>query len=53
MLGFDWKTGRADAKRRDLLEAVEEENFERFVRFSTYIKGNVFDLVIANCSDKV
>jgi hypothetical protein len=58
----DWKNGRADAKGeccleewesrcqgRVLLEAVEEEKFEQFVRFSTNIKGNVLDLVITNC----
>jgi hypothetical protein len=53
MPDIDWATGRTDAKGRDLLEAVEEQNMEQLVRFSTHSKGNTLDLVITNCPERV
>ncbi len=51
--GIHWETGTSDAKGRLLLETVEEEGMEQMVNFSTHIKGNVLDLLITNCPDRI
>jgi hypothetical protein len=50
---IDWKEGRAGAKGRQLLETALEENLDQMVSFPTHRKGNMLDLIITNCPEKV
>ena len=50
---IDWSSGRADTKGRRLLDTIEEEGLAQLVDFTTHDKGNMLDLVITNCADKV
>ncbi len=40
-------------KGRELLETIIEEGLQQLVSFPTHIKGNMLDLVITNCADRV
>jgi hypothetical protein len=53
MPGIDWTKERADAKGRELLETVMEEGLQQMVSFPTHIKGNILDLLITNCPERV
>jgi hypothetical protein len=53
MPGIDWREERADGKGRELLETIIEEGLQQLVSFPTHIKGNMLDLVITNCADRV
>lgn len=50
---IDWLDGKADSKGRELLETCTEEGLQQLVSFPTHTKGNVLDLVITNCQEKV
>ena len=50
---IDWDEERSDAKGRELLETVIEEGLQQLVGFPTHTKGNILDLVITNCPDRV
>jgi hypothetical protein len=43
----------ADARGRELLKAAQEENFSQLVSFPTHTKGNVLDLVLTNCPERI
>jgi hypothetical protein len=51
--GVDWRKGESAAKWRGLLDTITEENMEQLVSFSTHVKGNVLDLVVTNCPERV
>jgi hypothetical protein len=51
--GIVWREEQADAKGRELLETIIEEGLQQLVSFPTHIKGNMLDLVITNCADRV
>jgi len=53
MPGINWIEERADAKGRELMETVLEEGLQQLVSFPTHTKGNILDLVITNCQDKI
>jgi hypothetical protein len=53
MPGIDWLEGRSDTKGKELLKTTIEEGLYQFVNFPTHIKGNVLDLVITNCHEKI
>ena len=50
---IDWKAGTAGARGRRLLDVVEEEGLAQLVSFPTHDKGNILDLVITNCGEKI
>jgi hypothetical protein len=52
--GVDWERGHArEAKGRELLETAVEEGLDQLVTFPTHTKGNILDLLLTNCSDKI
>ncbi len=51
--GTDWENEQSDAKGRELLDTVMEEGFEQLVPFPTHTKGNILDLLISNCPEKI
>jgi hypothetical protein len=51
--GIDWEMETADARGRELLKAAQEENFSQLVSFPTHTKGNVLDLVLTNCPERI
>ncbi len=53
MPDIDWREERAGARGRPLLETVLEEDLQQMVSFPTHTKGNILDLVIINCPEKV
>ena len=53
MPGIDWTNFTADVRGKRLVEVVEEEGLEQLVDFATHTKGNMLDLIITNCGDKI
>jgi hypothetical protein len=51
--GTDWANERSDLKGRELMDTVQEEGFEQLVSFPTHTKGNILDLVLSNCPEKI
>jgi hypothetical protein len=51
--GVGWRKGESAAKWRGLLDTITEENMKQLVGFSTHVKGNVLDLVVTNCPERV
>ena len=41
------------AKARQLVETVEKEGLQQMVSFPTHVKGNILDLVLTNCLEKI
>jgi Reverse transcriptase (RNA-dependent DNA polymerase)/Endonuclease-reverse transcriptase len=50
---IDWATNRAGPNGKILLNTMNEQNYEQLVEFSTHEKGNVLDLVVTNCADRI
>ena len=50
---INWLDGTSAARGRRILETTVEEDLAQLVDFPTHIKGNILDLVITNCLDKV
>ena len=50
---INWLDGTSAARGRRILETTVEEDLAQLVDFPTHIKGNILDLVITNCPDKV
>ncbi len=54
LLGVEWEVNRTNnVKGREILDAVMEEGLVQLVNFPTHKKGNVLDLVLTNCSDRI
>jgi hypothetical protein len=53
MPDIDWREGRAGNRGKLLLETTQKGDLQQMVSFPTHIKGNILDLVITNCPDKV
>ncbi len=53
MPGIEWTLERADARGRELLESIREKGLQQMVSFPTHIKGNILDLLITNCPERV
>jgi Endonuclease-reverse transcriptase len=51
--GINWATGTADGQGRRLLDVLEAGSMTQLVDFPTHRKGNVLDLVITNCNEKI
>ena len=51
--GINWTAGTSDQRGRGLLEAVLEEGVDQLVEFPTHIKGNILDLILTNCPQKI
>ena len=50
---INWIDGSSTTRGRRVLETILEEDLSQLVDFPTHIKGNILDLVITNCPDKV
>ena len=50
---INWSEMKSGARGRLVLEAANEENLEQMVHFPTHSKGNVLDLLITNCPEKI
>lgn len=53
MPGVDWERGRGEGAARGLVDVIQQEGLQQLVRFPTHTKGNILDLVITNCADKI
>ncbi len=53
MPAINWETMEADSKGRSLANTIEEEGLTQVVDFSTHTKGNILDLIITNCPEKI
>jgi hypothetical protein len=53
MPGIDWLEERADTRGRELLDTIITEGLQQLVSFVTHTKGNILDLVIINCPERV
>jgi hypothetical protein len=54
LLGVEWEVNRTNnVKGREILDVVMEEGLVQLVNFPTHTKGNVLDLVLTNCSDRI
>jgi hypothetical protein len=52
--GIDWEREQAkDARARTFLSTVMEEGLDQLITFPTHVKGNILDLLLTNCSDKI
>ena len=50
---IDWINNEAPPRYRPLYELLCEKGFEQLEDFPTHNKGNILDLVLTNCSDKI
>lgn len=50
---IDWKNEKSTSKGRRLLDTVLEEGLAQLIEFTTHTKGNILDLLITNCQEKV
>jgi hypothetical protein len=50
---ISWEAGTAGPKGRQLFNTVEENGLVQLVNFATHSKGNVLDLAIANCPERI
>ena len=48
-----WPDMTSAARGRQVLETAHTENLEQLVSFPTHIKGNILDLVLTNCSERI
>jgi len=53
MPGIQWETETADSRGKALLHTVMGEDLSQMVSFPTHIKGNILDLLITNCADRI
>jgi hypothetical protein len=53
MPDIDWEAGTSGPNGRSLLTTVQENNLDQLINFRTHIRGNILDLVITNCADKI
>jgi hypothetical protein len=49
----NWEEERAGPRFRNLLESVQKAEMVQLVDFSTHDKGNILDLVITNCCERI
>jgi hypothetical protein len=49
----DWANENAGPRYRALLESVQKSGMSQLIEFSTHEKGNVLDLVITNCCERI
>ena len=50
---IDWRTFQCDAKSRPFVDTVTENDFIQLVDFPTHIRGNILDLAVTNCPDRI
>jgi hypothetical protein len=49
----DWANEKSGPRSRKLLEAVQEADMSQLIAFSTHDRGNILDLVITNCCERI
>ena len=50
---INWINMTSAARGRPVMEAAIEENLEQLVAFPTHTKGNILDLILTNCPEKI
>jgi hypothetical protein len=50
---INWKEKTAGQRGRPVLEAALENNFDQLVNVATHNRGNMLDLVLSNCTDRI
>ena len=50
---INWSDMTSAAQGREVLMTAQSESLEPLVNFPTHTKGNILDLVITNCPDKI
>ena len=50
---IDWIDLTSTARGRPVLTTALEEGLDQLVNFTTHTKGNILDLVLTNCPDKI
>jgi hypothetical protein len=50
---INWKNEQSVPKYRQLLESVQEAEMVQLIDFSTHDRGNILDLVITNCCERI
>ena len=50
---INWSDESSTARGRKVLETLLEEDLAQLVDFPTHVKGNILDLIITNCPDKI
>jgi hypothetical protein len=53
MPGTDWENWKINAKGKALMEAAQEEGMAQLVNFPTHTKGNILDILLTNCPEKI
>jgi hypothetical protein len=53
MPGIRWKEWTSDARGREFMETVAEVGMEQLIHFPTHTKGNILDLVVTNCPERI
>jgi hypothetical protein len=50
---IDWRAGKAGSKGKDIISMAIEAGMEQLVDFETHCKGNILDLVLTNCAERI
>ena len=50
---IDWSSLDCDSRTKCFVDAICEKNIVQLVDFPTHVRGNILDLVLSNCPDKI
>jgi hypothetical protein len=50
---IDWKNERSGSRARSLMETIKRAEMVQLVDFKTHNRGNILDLVLTNCSERI
>ena len=50
---IDWSTFNSDNKTQIFVDAVLENDFTQLIDFPTHIRGNILDLALTNCPERI
>jgi hypothetical protein len=50
---IDWNSNTTTARSQPIIEAIAAKQMQQLIYFPTHTKGNVLDLVITNCGDRI
>ena len=50
---INWSDQTSAARGKEVLTTAQIENLEQLVDFPTHIKGNILDLILTNCSERI
>jgi Reverse transcriptase (RNA-dependent DNA polymerase)/Endonuclease-reverse transcriptase len=50
---IEWTSNRAGNIGKYLLSTIQQNNYEQLINFPTHDKGNILDLVVTNCAERI